>query len=103
MNDITFELKTRLQNNKNRQKEIEKSVEFLPKGHINTLYRNNKGYYYLTYREGKKIRNEYLGVEGKTDLTKVINKLHQREIIDTELKQLKNEEKILKKLLNRAK
>lgn len=103
MNDITFELKTRLQNNINRQKEIEKSVEFLPKGHINTLYRNNKGYYYLTYREGKKIRNEYLGVEGKTDLTKVINKLHQREIIDTELKQLKNEEKILKKLLNRAK
>lgn len=103
MNDIVFELKTRLQNNLNRQSEIEKAIEFLPKGHINTLYRNNKGYYYLTYREGKKIRNEYLGVEGKTDLNKVINKLHQREVFDAQLKDLKKEEKTLKKLIIKAK
>lgn len=103
MNDITFELKTRLQNNQNRQIEIEKSIEFLPKGHINTLYRNNKGYYYLTYREGKKVRNEYLGVEGKTDLNKTINRLHQRQVFDMELKELKKEEKTLKKLLLKAK
>lgn len=103
MNDITFELKTRLQNNQNRQIEIEKSIEFLPKGHINTLYRNNKGYYYLTYREGKKVRNEYLGVEGKTDLNKTINRLHQRQVFDMELKELKKEERTLKKLLIKAK
>lgn len=103
MNDITFELKTRLQNNQNRQIEIEKAVEFLPKGHINTLYRNNKGYYYLTYREGKKVKNEYLGVEGKTDLNKTINRLHQRQVYDLELKELKKEEKTLKKLIIKEK
>lgn len=103
MEDITFELETRLNNNINRQFEIIKSLEFLPKGHINILYRNNRGYFYLTYREGKKVKNEYLGAEGKTDLTKVINKLHQRQITEAELKNLKNEEKMLKKLLKRAK
>ena len=103
MNDIIFELKTRLNNNLERQSVIEKSIEFLPKGHINTLYRNNKGYYYLTYREGPKIKNEYLGPEGKTDLNKTINRLHQREVVEVELKELKKEEKKLKKLISSAK
>ena len=99
MNDISFELKTRLQNNQNRQKDIKKSIEFLPKGHINILNRNNKGYYYLTYREGNKVKNDYLGVVGKADLSKTINRLHQRQVIETELKNLKKEEKTLKKLI----
>ena len=103
MNDIVFELKTRLQNNQDRQKEIEKSIQFFPKGHINTLYRNGKGYYYLTYREGNKIRNEYLGPEGKTDLNKTINRLRERKVYDAELKELKKEEKTLKKILVKAK
>ena len=34
MNDIVFELNTRLKNNQERQKAIEKSIEFLPKGHM---------------------------------------------------------------------
>lgn len=103
MNNIVFELQTRLKNNQERQLEIEKSIDFFPKGHINVLYRNNKGYYYLTYRDGKKIRNEYLGPEGKTDLNKIMNKLKERKIYDNELKALKKEEKTLKKLLIKAK
>ena len=78
-------------------------MEFLPKGHINILNRNNKGYYYLTYRQGKKVNNEYLGVVGKTDLNKTISRLKQRQIYENELKELKNEEKMLKKLINKAK
>lgn len=103
MNDITFELKTRLNNNENKQKEIEKAIEFLPKGHINILNRNNRGYYYLTYREGKKIKNDYLGAVGKTDLNKIMNKLKERKIYDLQLKELKKEEKTLKKLIDKAK
>lgn len=103
MNDIVFELNTRLQNNLERQKEIEKSLDFYPKGHINILNRNGKGYYYLTYREGKKVKNEYLGVAGKTDINKTIFRLKQRQSYDEELKELKNEEKKLKKLLIKAK
>ena len=103
MTDIVLELETRLNNNISNQKNIEKSMEFLPKGHINILNRNNKGYYYLTYRQGKKVNNEYLGVVGKTDLNKTISRLKQRQIYENELKELKNEEKMLKKLINKAK
>ena len=78
MNDIVFELKTRLKNNLERQAEIEKATQFFPKGHINILKRNGKGYYYLTYREKEKIRNEYLGVAGKTDINKTINRLKEK-------------------------
>lgn len=103
MTSITFELEERLKKNLNRQNEIEKSMDFLPRGHINTLYRNNKGYYYLTYREGNKIKNEYLGPEGKTDLNKTIEKLHERQVVKEELKELKKEEIKLNKLLKKVK
>ena len=103
MNALTEELKERLNKNLNRQKQIDKSMDFLPKGHINTLYRSNKGYYYLTYREGKKIRNVYLGPEGKTDLSKTIQKLHERQTKEKELKELKKEEKRLNRILRREK
>lgn len=103
MNSLKEELVERLNKNLEEQKEIEKSMEFLPRGHINTLYRNNKGYYYLTYREGKKIRNEYLGPEGKTDLSKTIERLHKRKINEDEIKKLKIEENKLNKILKRIK
>lgn len=103
MNDIVFELTTRLNNNISRQNEIERQTEFLPRGHINILKRNGKGYYYLTYRDGKKIKNEYIGPEGKTDLNRIINRLKQRSQYDIELKELKKEEKTLKKLLIKSK
>lgn len=103
MNNIVFELTTRLNNNIERQKEIEKQTEFLPKGHINILKRNGKGYYYLTFREGKKIKNEYIGPEGKTDLNKVMNRLKQRAVFDNELKELKKEEITIKKMLSKSK
>lgn len=97
------DLQERLEINKKRQLEIERILEFLPKGHINILKRNGKGYYYLTYREGKKVNNEYLGVVGKADLNKTITRLKQRENIKLELSELKNEEKTLNKLIKRAK
>lgn len=103
MNNIAFELNTRLQNNQRTQKDISKSIEFLPKGHINILNRNGKGYYYLTYRDGKKINNDYLGVVGKTDINDTINKLKRRKVFDEQLKELKKEERILKKLIVQAK
>lgn len=103
MNDIGIELKTRLTNNLERQNEIVKTMDFLPKGHINILNRNGKGYYYLTYREGKKVKNEYLGVVGKADLNKTITRLKQRQVLEAELKELKKDEKNLEKLIKKIK
>ena len=102
MNDIKAELNNRLEKNKQEQDKILNSMNLLPKGHINTLYRNNKGYYYLTYREGKKVRNDYLGPVGKADLNDTIAKLRKREELNKQLEVLKKEEKTLKRLIKKS-
>lgn len=76
-------------------------MTLLPKGHINVLYRNGKGYHYLTHREGKKICNDYLGPVGKRDLSDILEKLALRERYKKELKSLKEEEKALRKAIVR--
>lgn len=91
------EILEQLRHNQNRQEEINDLMTVLPKGHINILYRGSRGYYYLTYRNGKKINNDYLGPVGKADLTEIMQKLKQREELKKELKALKEEEKQLKK------
>ena len=93
INEAENVLKTNLE----QQEYIKEQMTLLPKGHINILYRKEKGYYYLTHREGKKICNDYLGPVGKTDLKELMDKLSEREKFKKELKNLKEEEKILKK------
>lgn len=102
MDNINSELNTLLNNNLKRQNEINNIFLSLPKGHVNTLYRNNKGYYYLTYRNGKKINNDYLGPVGKTDLSDIISKLNERGKLKKELSELKKEEKKIQKLISKA-
>ena len=95
---LCFELKENLET----QKALEEDLLRLPKGHVNTLYRNSKGYYYLTYRDGKKVKNDYLGPVGKTDLNDVFTKLRLRERYRKELKILKEEETELRKKIRDA-
>ena len=84
--------------NEIREKQLKLKEELLniPKGHVNVLYRNGKGYYYLTYRDGKKIRNDYLGPVGKTDLSNVFNNLKIREEYKASIRRLKKAEQELK-------
>ena len=84
--------------NEIREKQLKLKEELLniPKGHVNVLYRNGKGYYYLTYRDGKKIRNDYLGPVGKTDLSNVFNNLKIREEYKASIRRLKKTEQELK-------
>ena len=103
MSEYKLDLENRLNGNLNRQLEINNRLLILPKGHINILYRNNKGYYYLTYRNGKKINNDYLGLVGKADLSEIMRNLTERDHLKKELKYLKGEEKELKKQIRKAK
>ena len=93
MNDI----KTEIENREKRIEEIKSEVLNLPKGHINILYRREKGYYYLTYRDGKKINNDYLGPVGKADLKDIMDDLFKRDKLKSELRSLTEEIKELKK------
>jgi len=99
-NDKTLYIK-QLEDNQAEQSEIKEKLLKMPKGHVNVLYRNKKGYYYLTYRDGKKIRNDYLGPVGKEDLSEIFEKLNEREDLKRKLRSLKLEEKTLKKLVGR--
>lgn len=101
--EIKEELQLKLDNNTKLQEDLLKKVDLLPKGHINTLYRNNKGYYYLTYRDGNKVKNDYLGPAGNCDLNKIFEGLKLRKQYILELKELKNEEKILIKQIKKTK
>ena len=103
MSEYKIDLENRLNINQNRQLEINETLKIIPKGHINILYRNNKGYYYLTYRNGKKINNDYLGPVGKADLSDIMSSLTKRDHLKKELKYLKEEEKHLKKQIRKAK
>ena len=93
MNDINLEIK----NKEKRIDEIKSELLNIPKGHINILYRREKGYYYLTYRDGKKIKNDYLGPVGKADLKGIMENLAKRDKLKSELRTLKEEIKELKK------
>lgn len=87
--------------NEEKQKILKDKLLKLPKGHVNILYRNKVGYYYLTYREGQKIHNDYLGPAAKKDLSDVFEKLTEREKINREIRSLKMAEKELKKTIGR--
>ena len=80
-----------------RIEEIKSEILKLTKGHIIILYRREKGYYYLTYRDGKKINNDYLGPVGKADLKDIMDNLSKRDKLKNELRSLKEEIKELKK------
>lgn len=97
--DLINELNNRLIYNQDKQKQLIDDISKLPKGHINILYRSNKGYYYLTYREGKKIVNKYIGVVGKTNIDDILKMISDRQQYKDELKQLKQEEKLLKRII----
>ena len=101
MEELIKTIQNNIKNNIDKQKEINELLNFLPKGHVNVLYRNNKGYYYLTYREGKNIKNKYLGPKEKYDLNNIMEKLKERKKYIKEIKQLKEEETKLKNILNK--
>lgn len=88
-----------LNNNINKQNELIDKISTLPKGHINILNRSNKQYYYLTYRDGTKICNKYIGIVGKCDINDILKMLTERQRCKNELKELKNEEKLIKKAI----
>jgi hypothetical protein len=77
------------------QKELDKEISKLPKGSIKKRKLGNKFYYYLQYREGDKILQDYLG---KSEPKEIINKLKKRKALEKELKKVKDSLKLLSKV-----
>lgn len=85
--------KQQLDENRAKQQEIKDLLLNYPKGHVNILYRSAKGYYYRTYREGKKVNNEYLGPVVSTDLSELFATMTERDRLKSRLRSLKEEER----------
>lgn len=96
---LNIELKEKLEEIIKRKEILSSYIMELPKGHINILNRSNKGYYYLTYREGKKIINKYIGVVGKANIDDILKMISDRQQYKEELKQLIQEEKLLRRIV----
>lgn len=77
--------------------EYEKELSLLPKGSIQGKNVGNKVYYYLNYRDGKKVISKYIGKD-KQALIPIKEKLERRIQIENMLKKLKEEQMQIKKM-----
>ena len=83
--------------NQNMIVEYEKELLNLPKGSIKAKTIGHNTYYYLNYRDGKKVVSKYIGKDDES-VNLVIEQLEKRHHIEQMLKQLKKEQEQIKKM-----
>lgn len=79
-----------LKKNLIEQKEIQNKINLLPKGTLKKRNFGNKTYFYLAYRENKKIINKYIGNNQK-EADEIMKLVEERKNIEIQLKELKKE------------
>lgn len=77
--------------------EYEDKLTSLPKGTIKDKKVGDKNYYYLCYRDGEKVISKYIGKD-ECSLEQVKNQIEERKHIESMLRQLKKEQRELKKM-----
>ncbi len=83
--------------NENMINEYIKELNLLPRGKITPKAINGKIYYYLYYREGKKVVSKYIGKDEES-LNVIREQLSRRYQIEEIIKKLKEEKAQIKKL-----
>ncbi len=83
--------------NGNMMAEYTRELEKLPKGKITPKTVNGKTYYYLYYRDGKKVVSKYIGKDEKNLIT-IREQLVRRSQIEEIIKKLKEEKVQIEKL-----
>ncbi len=78
------------------QSEIEK----LPKGYISPKKRNDGVYYYISYRDGSKVRSKYIGKSDSDNLKELIIAVKKRKDLESKLKQARVNLKEVQRMLN---
>ena len=90
--DMVSKEKDRIEYMLERYRSIE---EELPKGSLSKLNKNGKTYYYLKYRDGKKVITKYLG----KDAGNLPSLIEKRKHAEAMIKSLESELKIAEKAL----
>ena len=85
-------LKEEKQRNLEMQKTYVQEIELLPKGSIMTKTVSGHKYYYLRYRQGDKIKNDYIGKDEDV-VAEILKEIEKRKYLQSVLKRLKLEYK----------
>ena len=78
--------------------ECENKLQNLPKGSITQKPINGKNYFYLNYRDGKKVRSKYLGNE-ESYILNLKEKIRERQELEKQLKDVQKEIKLARKIV----
>ena len=89
-------LVTESRKNLQLQRELENNISRLPKGSIKERKVKDKTYYYLAYRENKKVINRYIGAD-PLEAKKLSQQILERRAFKNQLKQLQKDWKIYNK------
>lgn len=74
----------------------QKMISELPKGTISEKLINGNTYYYLKYRDGKKVISKYVG---KDNIQEVKEQIEKRRHIEAMIKSLTEEQRLATKIL----
>lgn len=83
--------------NENMISEYEKELAALPRGKITPKNVKGRTYYYLYYRDGKKIVSRYVGKD-EASMAELRDRLARRDQVEEILKRLREEKVKIKKL-----
>ncbi|MDR1002094.1 MAG: hypothetical protein LBL82_02340 [Oscillospiraceae bacterium] len=76
----------------------ESELAALPKGSLRMKKRGSKQYYYLSYRDGKRVVSEYVGND-EAAAAKLEEQIEQRKHIEAILKNIRQEMRFADKIL----
>jgi len=83
-------LKEEKQRNLEMQEAYRREIETLRKGSIKPVEKSGKIYYYLCYRQGDKVKNDYIGRD-ESVAQEIERELEKRKHLQGVLKRLKTE------------
>lgn len=93
MEDLKNVLQENLAYYREQEKIIVSRLSLLPKGRIKEKKINGDLYFYLQYRKGKKVVDEYIGKEVPAELRE---NLEERKLLEAELKKVNEAVRLLK-------
>lgn len=85
------------QKNLQLKEELKNNISRLPKGTVKVRKVNDKTYYYLAYRENRKVVNKYIG-DDSLKAKKLSKLVKERKAFENHLKQLQKDWKIYNKI-----
>jgi len=100
MDLIKSVLQEELESSLEIQKYYQKEISKLPKGSLSKKKADNRVYYYLAYREGSKVKTDYLGNLSDKEIKDYQDKINKRRHYQSQLRKVNKKIKYLRRILN---